>query len=714
VKASSSLVIKVVYERDGRPAQDVTVIVHDDSEIGPLPSIHEARTDSGGVCVFKGLSAGRYSVFADREGLRGAVKVEIEGNQEKEIELGLPPGFDVHGHVVDEHGKAIPGADIWLSMFDNYWGGRVVTRSDGRGSFSISCIAHSARLCARADEYMPSAVEYVESRTTRPVEIELALRSGGGSLAGTILDSDGKPAVAATVLVEHRHRRRLWSNEIPFWTRVDERGHFELLGLETGRTRLTARARNHAPWQTLLRISRSRNRPLSIRLVRGATVEGKVFDPQGRPAGAAVFVGDLHSFASSWTRSREGGTYRIDDVVPGDFEVVAEHDRYGRDRAALHALSGETVHFDPVLNPGRVIRGRVIDKDGNQLESYHVNLRQTSPGRSGREARHVVTDAGGCFEFAACVNTDHVLTVSFPPGGSSDAACLPIVRPMRKERVIVVDTARSPSVFFEGRVVDEAGRPVERAGLLIWERGQSSAPVVQCKPDTGRFHHGPYSPGKHRIHIHADGYVAVEVSEVEVVAGETRDVGEITLRKGGTLRANFLASEARLLKNLEVWAEALLDGKRSNLYCPRGEGQPRTLAPGDYLLHWSGSRCAASLRPFCIELDRETAVHVEVQQGIPLRIKLLGRPAFSAVEPRDTSLIVHVLNSDGKVISGTLVQASAWKSLLTFHHSPGSYEIRWAVLDASELSATCKQTVRVDDQTPGRPPIEIEVARMKK
>src|SRR5690606_1156030 len=76
------------------------------------------------------------------------------------------------------------------------------------------------------------------------------------------------------------------------------------------------------------------------------------------------------------------------------FDLVAFSRSVGKATVSLAGGDGQILDWNPVVDPGRILRGRVVDEAGNGLPGCMVNVHQMDPSAS-YWGQAVCDDAGG-------------------------------------------------------------------------------------------------------------------------------------------------------------------------------------------------------------------------------------------------------------------------------------------------------------------------------
>ncbi len=224
------------------------------------------------------------------------------------------------GRVTTTSGQPIAGGTVtvWTAAVPrSVVGGelrgqrRVVTgRTSTDGSFRVRVPRTGFVVEARADGFAPL---WIESGPYVGQILDLGslhlVRTA--TVAGRVVDDRGAPLAGARVVVASP-QTGIGVTATQAITVGD--GRFEVRDAPSGRVVVTVSAPGFAVLVTDLEAAR----PLALRLARGRTVEGRVRDVGGRPAGHAWVAVDGVS-----ARAASDGAFRIDGVATGELFIRA-------------------------------------------------------------------------------------------------------------------------------------------------------------------------------------------------------------------------------------------------------------------------------------------------------------------------------------------------------------------------------------------------------
>lgn len=370
---------------DRTAAADVAVVVdyqRSVASLGPEPftysaGIHwrdrsQARTDSRGEFVIRGLKPGRATIVVEHESLGdAAAEIDLRAGVNP-IELRLQTSGRIHGRVVDVHGS--PVANAWVTLAPatkpaRGWAGRArrfpLAQSPGQavagdGGFVFRRLARGEyRLQAAApglrQETPPVTVTLGE--TPLP-SIELTLAPGEeihGEIVGLTADTRQPTLISAQGPGGETRGAQ-----------VDEEGRYRLGGLGAGRWKITV----FAPGGRLLNavvdvVEGAGPYRLDFDLQSGLRLTGRV-RAAGEPlAGASVGLRRLDGEHVTDATTEADGTFRVQGLAPGAYSLtVTEPGGVRLDRRRVELSSDRNLDLDLVTAS---LTGRLLDPAGSPV-----------------------------------------------------------------------------------------------------------------------------------------------------------------------------------------------------------------------------------------------------------------------------------------------------------------------------------------------------------
>jgi hypothetical protein len=358
------------------------------------------------------VAARGYLPFVPEVGHSPVVLVARPGVRIGDVTLHLVPAVGYEGKVLDSNGNPVGGAEV-----RRLGGGPGERRweSDREGKFAFHAedgallegrkVGHGA---GRAE--VDFAVQVSHQLTIRlgPAGADGGAGAALGSIAGRVVDAQGRPVEGALVQARADDRRALPGRERhPSGSATsDADGAFTIEDLDEVDHEVTARGPGRASASGV----RPGARGLELRLALGGAIEGVVRDAaSGRPV--AGFVVELLERRGALERASVAtatffdpdGRYRLDGIASGDYLVTAvAAGRAPSPEARATVAAGEATRVDLALAAGARLRGRVIEAEGG---APIAGARVTLEGAGGDEgvaplATSARTGADGAFAIA--------------------------------------------------------------------------------------------------------------------------------------------------------------------------------------------------------------------------------------------------------------------------------------------------------------------------
>ena len=359
----------------------------------------------------------------------------------------------LEGQVVDSNEEGVDGAIVILSANPPR-----VARTETDGSFYFDkLVSRRYELQARAAEGVAGPLTARLTAESEPVVLRL---KPAGAVEVTVIDAAEKSPIAAAN-VELRGLDMQSAS-------TDGDGKARVTPVVPGRYRLVASAPGYAKQHSSLRVSAQSGAAASARLAlrRGAPVSGKVVGPDGKPVANAKV---LYAGASEWAqqadprhdavRTDTDGTFRFDALPAGSFRFTARHKDFAPGSSELTTLDGSTEveEIEIVMAPAAVIRGKVVSKEGEGMDSARVRVAVKMDGFFRQRPRQAFTDENGAFEIGGLPRKELEL-VAMHDIGSSELASVDMTQPPH-ERELTLTLELTDAIA--GIVIDTEGEPVE-------------------------------------------------------------------------------------------------------------------------------------------------------------------------------------------------------------------------------------------------------------
>ena len=430
--------------------------------------------------------------------------------------------LDLHGFVLgpDDSPVADARVEARLDPERTYgslsWGhedpGRTIgeTRTDGRGAFVMRLEpGEPVDLLVAAEGFATSRRE-----GRLPGEYVVIRLAAAARVAGRLVDVSGAGVPGGAVVLTSDV-----AGYVPVATaETGPDGAFSLDRVEAGRVLLECRAPGYAdPSPRALELVPGQTTEVRVELSRGRVARGRVFEAHtGHPIPDARV---RQIWSSATTTTGPDGRYRLTGISPhGSLDLQVEADGWARTEARMSPGVDGVSEVDFALEPGRRIRGRVVDHEGAAVAGAGVTAAGASFDGDTRGTDWVVarTEGDGSFQLDGLrTDLDHVLRVVSRghgtqlwdlPGALEDLGTLVL----------------PPSTLLAGTVTGEDGRPV--TDIEIWirtspeTRGALGAPVRETAgrlasersgrcDDLGRFAFANMAPGTVEVRVsgHREG-----------------------------------------------------------------------------------------------------------------------------------------------------------------------------------------------------------------
>ncbi|HYN19411.1 MAG TPA: carboxypeptidase-like regulatory domain-containing protein [Thermoanaerobaculia bacterium] len=388
----------IVVDEQGKPVAGVEIQakIQPGSRIrtpGRWGSGANARTTAAGRFRIPGLAAGiAHELQLARRGYAPAkadAPPAAPGKVAAELRIVLRRGRTAFGRVVNHAEQPVAGAKVSLEADDSGPGYFFSDESetfdataDAGGRFEVPDLSPGAyKLTARGAGYAPITVPGLTvPEGGGATDLGTVVLVKGAALEGYVADLAGKPLEGAQVFVfeassdptinfGRKEEPPAAISEKDGFFRVEDRRAGETVDLEVRRS---GYARGEAP-----RVEVPPQEPVRIALKPSSVVEGRTADPDGKPvAGALVLLNPagpskvgrgviyFTSANSKEVQSGDDGSFRIEDVAPGTYELKSfASGRQSAEMSNLEVVVGQDLKgVEVVLQPGAVIEGRVLSQ----------------------------------------------------------------------------------------------------------------------------------------------------------------------------------------------------------------------------------------------------------------------------------------------------------------------------------------------------------------
>ncbi|MBK8101003.1 MAG: sigma-70 family RNA polymerase sigma factor [Planctomycetes bacterium] len=618
---TGELIVSVRYH-DDVPASGIGVLVERGSP-APRPLSVWAETDTAGEARFTGLSPGDVRIGMPPE--RGAHgEATIVAGQITNAALKLEAGLTLSGIVVDAHERPIASAFLEVGAAASNSPVVTIGRSDASGRFALRACPIRCLIAARAAGFAASRFLYRYGQDGNASDLTIRLTEAGGSVAGQVVDQDGKPIVGAVIAAGSGDVRGIRStNEgaapAGALVRTGADGSFFAVGVPIGEQPIEAAAIGRAPWRGVVTVTAAGTTTVRIELVPGGVIEGHVHDADGKPVPDVRVVMDGGGRLSNQDQASDAdGAFRFGSVPIGDVRITAWAGSRGRAEATVNVTADPVTACGLTLPRGVPLRGLVVDQAGAPVAGAWLTVRAESRGMAAWDGRaKSAMDGSFALEhgpeqstFAVDIHGTGIAEARFDGVEFTGSVVLPVKR------------LGKASVTIRGIVHDRDGRPMANATVYARDDSRQDRTGHEATDMAGKFDLGPMHPGRWQVIVQGPGQPQSRTEWRELTADATWDLGIVTIEAGGAVEVVPSGDAALVAATKGRWCvfegeqflcgmSQLGDGRRSE-----------PLQAGDYQLWFRAEGVAAQMVPFSIRAGADTNVPIELRPGVPQRIVL--------------------------------------------------------------------------------------------
>lgn len=416
----------VVQTADGLPIAGVQISA---SPIAMEAEYVSAESSDNGQFILEGMSKGRYKLATYKNGYERAElsDVDIEKSPRVTLTLTKQETAVVYGTV-----RGLPGEDLTMQLvtIDSDEGASAHGPINSNGQYRIEdAPAGHVRIYAyigtSGSERQSRAKSLVLSAGSETqVDLELAT---GVTLRGTVM-LNNVPVIGASLSFSSPSEYGSLS------ARTDERGRYELSGIDLGVYEVNVQAPNGASYQTRAVVHDSSQFDIDM---TGAIVRGTVVDATNDMPLKNVSIslwrnegdtpaGDSISDSMSDTRGR----FATSGIAEGRYRVLAQKDGFAQQTKEVDLSAGAPTEIAFRLTPADGVRVRVVDGRDGHLLSANIVVRD-------RQKRVVANKDDVSSDGTATIPLapgDYLLSASATGYGS---VTMPITAPSNEIRVPV-------------------------------------------------------------------------------------------------------------------------------------------------------------------------------------------------------------------------------------------------------------------------------------
>lgn len=454
-------------------------------------------------------------------------------------QLTLSRGGTVKGRVVDaDTNEGIPGVDLIIPNAKARDVHELRTAKDG--VFEFKGIAAGSYYIEVRDDNMATEdvgrnFEIAEGQTLDDITITV---NRGGVIEGRVYDAETEQGIPNVVV------RARFANAIIDSKPTGSDGRYRITGLRSGDHWVFREAAKGYPTRgndENQRVSVSVGevvQDIDFALKGGLSISGRVVDERGEPVSTARVSGSVkNEDIYDNTSSHEDGTFTLVGFPAGAVvEVSASKEGFasaGNEEVTVDENGASGVEL--VIGPEATMEGTIIAASGDLPKNLRIIVSWQEDGQTTKSRRHEANDDG---TFKVTGLSKGVYTVKAGAEGydsTGPEATVPLAEGDHKTGVRVTYDP-GPTFSISGRVMDANGRPIAKAHVGAYNRGQFEASA----DDQGRYEiTGIPQQGEYHVNANAPGYASA--SSPNRISGETRNL-DFTLQKTGAIEGRVISA----------------------------------------------------------------------------------------------------------------------------------------------------------------------------
>ncbi|MCX6350109.1 MAG: carboxypeptidase regulatory-like domain-containing protein [Candidatus Aureabacteria bacterium] len=423
----------------------------------------------------KDLPAGLYRLEIRAEGWQGVAveDVVLSAGETKKIPVRLEPGYTIAGRVTDGQGVPIAGAKIASSSRGkdrvSFWSDSPEGKTDSDGRFRFSSLAEGLY---RVEVSRAGYVERsLEDTATGTEDLVVVLKKGlviKGRLIGEA------PALGLEARMELKKGWETFYKKAPF----DSEGNFLISDLEPGSYDLRLEGDEYlSDWVRQVKAEpEPQARPVSIEVIKGAKVSGKVIDSRtgGIVEGAHIKLAREGATVTRYaSRNSDTGEYTYSPLLPGAYQVQVSLDSFSESPLAskeiVLAAGQEMKGVDFQIDPGRKanVSGMTVDEDGHPVPEARVRIYSRPVGKDTTRMRMpgepTKSDSSGDFTINAYVARETEYVLGAEKDGFAPARSEPLLLSPDRLTIAGVVLSLGSGATLEVEVSDAEGKSVPQA-----------------------------------------------------------------------------------------------------------------------------------------------------------------------------------------------------------------------------------------------------------
>ena len=677
-----------LFDHAGNTVQDEICLLTSWDPVTRASQTTLLRIDGHGTAMAHEIPVGYVRVQALRSSV---VTTRVHAGEVTELEIRLPLGIEVRGHVIDKHGKPVPHAQIWLSKRDLSREGFEVKRADGAGRFLLQSVSKDNYVAAFAPGFGLSYLQAPRGALGASTDMRIVLDIIGSQVEVEVLDTNGKPIEGAEVVIGNlqatpfRDLGNGLSAPPPAARRgkTDSTGAVTLTSVPIGAVPLWVRCSGFGTARGELQVRANVPQAHTIRMAPEAQVFGRIRKPDGTPsAGSDVWSGTRHRFDSSVATSDSEGNYQLDGLPAGDVLIRAEVNGHGLAEVQVNLYPGETRQLDISAEVQPRIHGQLVSDQDKPLRE-HVVVAMSEDGR--RMVDSDTTSADGSFHLLVEFGETYSV-FAFPPGRQFEFPLVARkgVRPSADSLALRTPERATETASLHFQILLPDGQAGEGAFLQVQHKDLNLFRSFETQARPGKFELEGLLPGIIDITVRHPDFQMLKLDSVALEAGERSDLGTLSFAPACRVSGTFRGLKAEALPAGAHMGIGQASGEYGSIEIAGASFKSSPLAPGRHFLNLS----ADHFLPIYKTLDLGPGENLELTLDlVPATLHLVRiRPADG--DPSPNSIGARMQSGDGALVwSGSMLRQADGSFLARLSVLPGSYPFHASSGDGRTVSA---------------------------
>jgi RNA polymerase sigma factor (sigma-70 family) len=413
--------------------------------------------------------------------------------------------------------------------------------------------------------------------------------SAGASVHGTVKRKMDGSSVEGALVVGYPWSpgRALADPEKAFFTRTDADGRYAATGVAAGAFQVWVQPKDapDPPWPGRLDIVAGAELSLDFVVESGKTLHGRVTDERTSAPIFDALVGE-GGWRERFVHTDRNGEYQYKGCPDRQVRLLSViADGYGKQNVVVPVLeTGTTQTVDVKLSRGRVVRCRVVARDGTPLAGALAAAVAYGDGKNAGDIdeRTATSGTDGKVEIGSVrADLSHVLFVRKEGFGTAVHDLPP--NELESNVVDLGDVALDPMAIVSGVVVDGKGLPIPAQPVSLVGSNADRAAAggsdpnskrVESRPvdryvvsrrartdDLGRFSFADVAPGEFRVRAWLEGVEDPGEAVAHVTSGSRVTDLKIVLDEGLVIEGTVFGPDGNAVDRASVSTSGFVGGQ---------------------------------------------------------------------------------------------------------------------------------------------------------